>query len=81
MSRVLKYYRGWPDPEVGSRWESWVKAIEEDDRVRNTLADDTFYRDRYEALAQNRLESSSTSELKMVVGRAWQSNPVSNPGY
>ncbi|KKY24968.1 putative glutathione transferase [Phaeomoniella chlamydospora] len=34
MSRVLKYYRGWPDPEVGSRWESWVQAIEEDDRIR-----------------------------------------------
>lgn len=25
LQKVLKPYRGWPDPEPGSRWEKWVR--------------------------------------------------------
>jgi len=47
LSRVLKYYRRWPDPEVGSRWEAWVAAIENDERVMATVSDEGSYHGVY----------------------------------
>lgn len=47
LSRVLKYYRQWPDPEVGSRWEAWVAAIENDERVMATVSDEGSYHGVY----------------------------------
>ncbi|EEH20990.2 hypothetical protein PABG_03221 [Paracoccidioides brasiliensis Pb03] len=51
LSRVLKPYRGWPDPEKGSRWAAWVDAIEADERVRATTSADDLYLDSYERYA------------------------------
>lgn len=51
LSRVLKPYRGWPDPEVGSRWEAWVNAIENDEHVLSTTSSEDLYLDSYERYA------------------------------
>lgn len=62
LSRVLKYYRGWPDPELGSRWERWVSAVEADERVKATTSDEGLYRDSYERYADNRPNTSQLAE-------------------
>ncbi|MCJ1269220.1 hypothetical protein MMC22_009109 [Lobaria immixta] len=51
MRRVLKPYRGWPEPEEGSRWGSWVDAIERNDGVKATTSGDELYLDSYERYA------------------------------
>lgn len=51
LRRVLKPYRGWPDPEAGSRWGAWVDAIENDPHVAGTTSDDGLYLDSYERYA------------------------------
>lgn len=43
MRKVLKPYRGWPDPEPGSRWATWVDAIEGHESVRATTSSDDLY--------------------------------------
>ena len=51
LRRVLKPYRGWPDPEPGSRWESWIRAVEDDVHVKATTSGDELYLDSYERYA------------------------------
>ncbi|KAL9604484.1 MAG: hypothetical protein Q9219_000449 [cf. Caloplaca sp. 3 TL-2023] len=51
MRRVLTPYRGWPLPETGSRWASWVDAIENDPHVKATTSTDDLYLDSYERYA------------------------------
>lgn len=51
LSRVLKPYRGWPDAEEGTRWGSWVKALETNEHVRATTSTDELYLDSYERYA------------------------------
>lgn len=51
LSRVLKPYRGWPDPEIGSRWEAWVNAMENDEHVLATTSSEDLYLDSYERYA------------------------------
>ena len=51
MSRVLTPYRGWPQPENGSRWASWVDAIERNEGVKATTSTDDLYLDSYERYA------------------------------
>lgn len=51
LSRVLKPYRGWPDPEAGTRWAAWVNAIEMDRQVKATTSTDQLYLDSYERYA------------------------------
>ena len=51
LSRVLKPYRGWPDPEAGTRWAAWVNAIELDRHVKATMSTDQLYLDSYERYA------------------------------
>lgn len=52
LSRVLKPYRGWPDPEPGSRWAAWVNAIEANEHVKATTSSDELYLDSYERYAR-----------------------------
>ncbi|XHG01302.1 hypothetical protein AWENTII_004691 [Aspergillus wentii] len=52
LSRVLKPYRGWPDPEAGSRWAAWVNALETNEHVRATTSTDELYLDSYERYAR-----------------------------
>lgn len=51
MRRVLKPYRGWSDPEAGSRWAKWVDAVERHEAVKKTTSDDQLYLDSYERYA------------------------------
>jgi glutathione S-transferase len=64
LQKVLKPYRGWPEPEPGSRWEKWVRAIEGNDAVKNTTSDDQLYLDSYERYAENR---PNTSQVQAAV--------------
>ncbi|RLM00435.1 hypothetical protein CFD26_103205 [Aspergillus turcosus] len=52
LRRVLKPYRGWPDPEPGSRWAAWVNAIEANEHVKATTSSDELYLDSYERYAR-----------------------------
>lgn len=51
MKRVLVPYRGWPDPKEGTRWFSWIDAIERDEAVKATTSGDELYLDSYERYA------------------------------
>jgi glutathione S-transferase len=51
MALVLTPYRGWPEPEEGSRWAKWVKAIEENEHVKATTSTKDLYLDSYERYA------------------------------
>lgn len=51
MKRVLAPYRGWPDPEEGTRWYKWIDAIETDEAVKATTSGDELYLDSYERYA------------------------------
>ena len=51
MKRVLAPYRGWPDPEEGTRWFKWIDAIEKDEAVKATTSGDDLYVDSYERFA------------------------------
>jgi len=62
LEKVLKPYRGWPDPEPGSRWEKWVRAIEGNEAVMKTTSDDKLYLDSYERYAENRPNTSQVRE-------------------
>lgn len=66
LSRVLKHYRQWPDPEVGSRWEAWVSAVEADERVKATVSDENSYHGIYREVG----ESGAGAFAKSVKGKA-----------
>lgn len=67
LSRVLGYYRQWPDPEVGSRWEAWVAAIENDERVKATVSDEGSYHGVYHEAGCSGVSSLMGQSMK---GRA-----------
>lgn len=62
MRRVLAVYRGWPEPEKGSRWGQWVDAIEAAECVKATTSDDKLYVDSYERYAENRPNTSQVEK-------------------
>lgn len=47
LNRVLKPYRGWPNADEGSRWASWVNAIEANEQVQATTSTDELYLESY----------------------------------
>ena len=51
LRRVLKPYRGWPEPEAGSRWARWIEAIENEPDVKATTSTDELYLENYERYA------------------------------
>ena len=61
FSRVLKPYRGWPDPEEGSRWGKWVDAVEREEAVKRTVSGPEVYIDSYERYAENRPGTSQVA--------------------
>jgi glutathione S-transferase len=61
LRRVLKPYRGWPEPEPGSRWAKWVEAIEGNEAIRATTSTDELYLDSYERYAENRPNTSQVA--------------------
>lgn len=62
LRKVLGPYRGWPEPEEGSRWKSWVEAIEADKSVKATTSGDELYLDSYERYAENRPGTSQVAD-------------------
>ncbi|RMD41714.1 hypothetical protein DV735_g3389, partial [Chaetothyriales sp. CBS 134920] len=52
LSRVLSYYRRFPRPEVGTRWQRWVDAIESDERIRRTVSSDESYHQVYRGVGE-----------------------------
>ncbi|KAH7414140.1 glutathione S-transferase [Phaeosphaeria sp. MPI-PUGE-AT-0046c] len=62
LRKVLGPYRGWPEPEEGSRWGKWVQAIEGDKSVRATTSGDELYLDSYERYAENRPGTSQVAD-------------------
>ncbi|KAL8725940.1 MAG: hypothetical protein Q9181_006228 [Wetmoreana brouardii] len=61
MRKVLTPYRGWPQPEAGSRWAAWVDAIENNAHVKATTSTDDLYLDSYERYAENRPNTSQVA--------------------
>lgn len=61
LKKVLGPYRGWPEPEEGSRWKKWVDAIERESSVRGTTSEDGLYLDSYERYAENRPGTSQVA--------------------
>ncbi|KAK0104681.1 hypothetical protein ONS95_004955 [Cadophora gregata] len=64
LTKVMKHYRGWPDPVPNSRWGRWLEAVVNNEHVKNTTSLDDLYTDSYERYAQNR---PNTSELADAV--------------
>ncbi|DAA75653.1 TPA_exp: Uncharacterized protein A8136_1375 [Trichophyton benhamiae CBS 112371] len=64
LTRVLKPYRAWPDPERGSRWAAWMEAVELDEHVMATTSADDLYLDSYQRYAENR---PNTSQLANAI--------------
>lgn len=62
LRKVLGPYRGWPEPEKGSRWAKWVDAIESNDAVQRTTSEDQMYLDSYARYAQNRPGTSQVAD-------------------
>lgn len=62
LRKVLQPYRGWPDPEPGSRWAKWVSAVEGDGAVKATTSDYQLYVDSYERYAENRPDTSQVAK-------------------
>jgi glutathione S-transferase len=67
LSRVLSYYRNFPRPEIGTRWQSWVDAVENDDRVKRTLSDDKSYHGVYRGVGEDGLGGAGRSGEKKVM--------------
>ncbi|KAI9775372.1 MAG: hypothetical protein M1816_005942 [Peltula sp. TS41687] len=61
LPRVLRPYRGWPDPEAGSRWSIWMDAVENHEAVRATTSTDELYLDSYQRYAENRPDTSQVA--------------------
>lgn len=61
LKKVLAPYRGWPEPEEGSRWKGWVDAIEGNLSVQATTSTDELYLDSYERYAENRPGTSQVA--------------------
>ena len=62
LRRVLGPYRGWPEPEEGSRWKAWVDAIDREPSVVATTSTDELYLDSYERYAENRPGTSQLAD-------------------
>jgi glutathione S-transferase len=64
LRRVLTPYRGWPDAEAGTRWASWVDAIDANEHVRATTSSDELYLDSYARYAGKCLEHDLDREVR-----------------
>lgn len=63
LSRVLKPYRGWTEPAMGSRLGRWIQAIEDNAHVMATTSSDELYLESYERYA-GELQSARLSRKK-----------------
>jgi hypothetical protein len=63
LSRVLKPYRGWTEPAIGSRLGRWIQAIEENEHVVATTSSDELYLESYQRYTGELSLSSKTMAL------------------
>lgn len=63
LSRVLAYYRGFPRPEVGTRWQAWCDAIENNETIRRTVSEEQTYREVYGGISQFQYDSIGRVDL------------------
>ncbi|KAL8712201.1 MAG: hypothetical protein Q9225_006991 [Loekoesia sp. 1 TL-2023] len=70
MRKVLTPYRGWPQPEAGSRWASWVDAIENNPDVKATTSTDDLYLDSYERYAGEQTLSPGEHPRTLLIHEA-----------
>lgn len=68
LSRVLAYYRGFPRPEVGTRWQAWCDAIENNETVRRTVSEEQTYREAYGGV--NHFQYDSIGRVDMYQARS-----------
>jgi glutathione S-transferase len=66
LNRVLKPYRGWPEPEAESRWAKWVEAIENNEHVMATTSSDDLYLDSYERYAGKKYTIKTLMERMLI---------------
>ncbi|KUL91246.1 hypothetical protein ZTR_01761 [Talaromyces verruculosus] len=64
LSRVLKPYRGWTEPAMGSRLGRWIQAIEDNEHVIATTSSDELYLESYQRYSENR---PNTSQLANAI--------------
>lgn len=58
LSRVLTRYRGYEfSSTLEQRWQSWVDAIESDERVRATTSEPSSYADVYSDIGESGIEA------------------------
>lgn len=83
LSRVLERYRGWPRPEVGTRWQSWVNAIEGDDRVRRTVCKEESYHHVYKGVGEDGWDSSNwvKDRKKSMIEMAYARMVIRREGF
>ncbi|EED24235.1 glutathione transferase, putative [Talaromyces stipitatus ATCC 10500] len=69
LSRVLKPYRGWTEPAMGSRLGRWIQAIEENEHVMATTSSDELYLESYERLTELKCAENrpNTSQLANAI--------------
>lgn len=63
LSRVLKPYRGWTEPAMGSRLGRWIQAIEDNEHVVATTSSDELYLESYQRYSGESAVNSKTMVL------------------
>jgi len=82
LSRVLSYYRNFPRPEIGTRWQKWVDAIEADDRVRRTVSEDNSYHGVYRGVGEDGWDGKANmGTRKAMVEMAYARRLVGQEGF
>lgn len=83
LSRVLERFRGWKRPEVGTRWQSWVNAVEGDERVRRTVCKDESYHSVYRGVAEDgwQEEDWGRNRKKSMLEMAYARQVIRREGF
>lgn len=58
LSRVLSYYRDFPRPEVGTRWQMWVDAIEMNEVIQRTVSEEKSYHNIYGGVGEDTFDGT-----------------------
>lgn len=59
LDYVLSHYRGFPRPEVGTRWREWCEAVQANEVVKRTISEEGQYRMVYGGGFQGNVGSGS----------------------
>lgn len=72
LSRVLSYYRGFPRPEVGTRWQQWCDAIENNEVIKRTISEENSYREVYRGAQMMHNISASGGDQEDTAMSGWE---------